>query len=117
LFFFNKSKQIPAPAQVNPFAVDPYEAVGSFGIQVALFVAFLSLIRANRPYTTSNENIANQELLIVRGIMVAFLSLLVTLAADFVSVLCHLSIWIASPAGRTFGMLECWMAECLQYLP
>lgn len=102
--FFDKSKHIPALAQVNPFSVDPYDAVGSFGIQVALFGAILSVIRAYRPYT-GNENIANQELLIVRGELTVFLSVIVTLAADILSMLRHLSIWIASPAGGKLGTM------------
>jgi hypothetical protein len=102
--FFDKSKHIPALAKVNPFAVDPYDAVGSFGIQVALFVAFISLIRVFRPYRT-NKKTANQEVLIIRGEMVVVLSVIVTLAADIISMLCHLSIWVASPYGRMLATM------------
>ena len=52
LAVFDNSKNIPLLAVVNPFAEDPYDAVGSFGIQLAFFAAFLSLIRAFRPYAT-----------------------------------------------------------------
>jgi len=35
LAVFDNSKNIPLLAVVNPFTEDPYEAVGSFGIQLA----------------------------------------------------------------------------------
>ena len=66
LAFFDNSKNIPLLAVVNPFAEDPYDAVGSFGIQLAFFAALLSLIRAFRPYATK-EIPSNQQVLILRG--------------------------------------------------
>src|SRR5512141_816551 len=76
--FFDNSKNIPLLAVVNPFAEDPYDAVGSFGIQLAFFAALLSLIRAFRPYATK-EFPSNQPLLILRGEIVALLAISVTL--------------------------------------
>ena len=52
--FFDNSKNLPALAVINPFAEDPYDAVGSFGIQLSLFAALLSLLRAFRPYLTKD---------------------------------------------------------------
>ena len=43
-------KQQPALAHVATFTEDPYDAVGSFATQVAVFTALLSMVRAFRPY-------------------------------------------------------------------
>jgi hypothetical protein len=61
--FFQTSKHNPALSSVNAFADDPYDAVGSFGVQFALFTALLSLVRAFRPYQ-SDEALDGQELLL-----------------------------------------------------
>ena len=53
---FDKSKHVPFLKQTNPFAVDPYDAVGSFGIQFVFFVAFLTVLRAFRPYKSHGIN-------------------------------------------------------------
>jgi len=99
LAFFDNSKNIPLLAVVNPFAEDPYDAVGSFGIQLSFFAALLSLIRAFRPYTTK-EIPSDQLLLILRGETVALLSIIVTLTADIVAMIRYLSMWMNSPGGR-----------------
>jgi hypothetical protein len=99
LAFFDNSKNLPFLAVVNPFAEDPYDAVGSFGIQLAFFAAVLSLIRAFRPYATK-EIPFNQQLLILRGETVALLSIIVTLTGDIVALLRYPSMWINSSVGR-----------------
>lgn len=96
--FFDNSKHIPFLAAVNPFADDPYDAVGSFGIQLSFFAALLSLIRAFRPYATK-EIPSPQLLLILRGEAVALLSILVTLTADTIAMLRYSSMWKNSSAG------------------
>jgi len=98
LLFFDKSKHLTMLAEANPFAEDPYDAVGSFGIQLSFFVAVLSLLRAFRPYVT-NEIPLNQLILILRGETVALLSILVTLAGDLVAMLRYTSLWTNSAAG------------------
>ena len=107
--FFDACKHIPSLAEVNPFAVDPYDAVGSFGIQLALFAALLSLIRMFRPYT-GDEIIAYQKELIRRGEMITILSIAVTLGADIVSLLRTFPAWLPSPAGRTLALMVGGMA-------
>src|SRR5579884_4087593 len=77
---FQISKHNPALSQVNAFAEDPYDAVGSFGVQFALFTALLSLVRAFRPYQP-NKALARQELLLGRGEYLSCLSIAVTLVA------------------------------------
>ena len=51
--FFQLCQQQPELAQVNPFANDPYDAVGSFAVQFALLAAVVSLVRAMRRYSPS----------------------------------------------------------------
>ena len=98
LTFFDNSKHLPLLAAVNPFADDPYDAVGSFGVQLSFFTALLSLFRAFRPYATE-EIRSRQQLLILRGETVVLLSILVTLTADLVAMLRYVSMWKNSPAG------------------
>ena len=102
--FFNGSKHIPSLAEVNPFAVDPYDTIGSFGIQLALFTALLSLVRVFRPYT-EDETVAYQEQLVLRGEMITILSIAVTLVADIVSMIRTLPAWLPLPAGRTLAAI------------
>ncbi|HLO15812.1 MAG TPA: hypothetical protein VK206_13350 [Anaerolineales bacterium] len=98
LAFFDNSKHIPALALVNPFADDPYDAVGSFGIQLSFLAAWLSLIRAFRPYTVK-EFPPTQQLLILRGETVVLLSIFVTLMADIIAMIRYPLMWMNSPAG------------------
>ncbi|HZO71689.1 MAG TPA: hypothetical protein VFB60_05760 [Ktedonobacteraceae bacterium] len=102
--FFQISKHNTALSQVNPFADDPYDAVGSFGVQFALFAGLLSLVRAFRPYQ-SIDALKNQELLLLRGEYLLCLSVMITLAADIVALVRHPSSWIGSPAGYLLAAL------------
>ncbi len=60
LIFFNTSKHDPALAQANVFIDDPYDAVGSFGIQLALLAALLSLVRILRLYPQADMQVYPQ---------------------------------------------------------
>jgi hypothetical protein len=98
LAFFDNSKKIPLLVVINPFADDPYDAVGSFGIQLAFFAAILSLMRSLRPYA-AKEIPSTQQLLILRGETVALLSIIVTLTEDIVAMLRYPSMWMNSSGG------------------
>ncbi|MGB8644382.1 MAG: hypothetical protein WCF84_04045, partial [Anaerolineae bacterium] len=108
-FFFDATKHNPALSQVNPFADDPYDAVGSFGVQLALLTALLSLVRAFRPYPSDVASDSRQALLI-RGEYVSCLSVAVTLAADGVAMIRHPSLWVGSAAGLGLAGLIAGMA-------
>jgi hypothetical protein len=97
-FFFQGSKHLPALAQVNAFANDPYDAVGSFGMQLALFTALLALLRAFRPFQ-SNKASDSQQLLLVRCALFSCLAIMITLIADLVAMVRHPAVWINQPAG------------------
>ena len=97
--FFQMSKHHPVLSQVNAFANDPYDAVGTAGTQFAVFTALLSLVRAFRPYQP-NRAVDSQQLLLGRGAYMTCLSVTVTLGADSVALLRYPSVWIGFPAGR-----------------
>ena len=80
-FFFDFCKHAPGIGAANPFATDPYDAVGSFGIMLALLGALLMLVRVFRPYPQTRMPPA-QLLLALRAGVVTLLSVTVTLAAD-----------------------------------
>lgn len=101
--FWQICKQQPALAHVATFTEDPYDAVGSFGTQFAMFTALLSIVRAFRPY--SPEAINRQQGLFVRGAYLTCLSVAVTLGADIVAMLRYPSVWIGLSAGYTLVAL------------
>jgi hypothetical protein len=96
--FFDKSKHTPLIAQVNPFTVDPYDAVGSFGIQFVSFIALLTMMRAFRRYQ-SNGILYDQEKLILRCELMAVLAVAVVLVGDTIGMLRQPSLWINSYGG------------------
>jgi hypothetical protein len=107
--FFMTAKHDPALSAVNAFAEDPYDAIGSFGIQAAAFLGILSLIRAFRPYragTLTDE----QSALLGRTLMLAVLAVAVTVAGDIVAMVRYPSLWIGSRDGSELGALVCGLA-------
>ncbi len=103
-FFFFLSKHNPLFSDVNAFAEDPYDAIGSFGFQLALFAALLSVIRVFLP-RGSGELSASQKLLVIRGCTVSVQAVAVTLAAEMVAMFRSPSLWMDSPRGRLFALL------------
>ena len=106
--FWQTCKQQSALAHVATFTEDPYDAVGSFATQFALFTALLSAVRAFRPYQPGP--IDGQQVLYVRGAYLTCLSIAVTLGADIVAMLRYPSVWIGFPAGYTLVALVGGMA-------
>jgi hypothetical protein len=81
--FFQYCKQAPGLGAINPFNKDPYDAVGSFAVQLAFVAAGLALLRAFRPYSKPGPP-PGQILLFLRCGSVALLAAAITLAADFI---------------------------------
>ncbi len=102
--FWQICKQQPALAQVATFTEDPYDAVGSFATQFALFTALLTMIRAFRPYQSDVAG-DGQQLLMVRGAYFTCLAVAVTLGTDVVAMLRYPSAWIGSEAGYVLAAL------------
>ncbi len=102
--FFQISKHQPALAQVNVFADDPYDAVGSFGVQFALVTALLSLVRAFRPYQPGKAPRV-QEVLLARSVALTWVSGGVVLTADVIAMIRYPTLWISSSAGHILAAL------------
>jgi hypothetical protein len=101
--FFDACKHNPALSSVNAFADDPYDAIGSFGIQAAAVLAFLSVLRAFWPYSAGDAS-GNREAVLVRTQMMAILAVGITLAGDIVALLRHRSAWTATVAGHRLAL-------------
>lgn len=99
LLFFESSKHRPGWAQINPFADDPYDAVGSFAIQLTVLLGLLSCIRAYRA-RTEEANAAEQGL-IARGNLLCAGGILLTFIADGIAMARHTPRWFESGAGRS----------------
>jgi hypothetical protein len=85
--FWELCKQVPVLAQVATFTEDPYDAIAA--VPFAIFLAFLTVLRAFRPYQ-SDEVQSNQRVLLVRGAYLACLAVAVTVGADVVAMLAAL---------------------------
>ena len=105
LIFFNISKHDPTLSKMDAFLEDPFDAVGSFGIQLAAMAAFISFVRAFRPYPQGmrTENL----LIILRGNMVSLLAILVTMAADCIALFRYQSKWTQTSTGWFLLFLIC----------
>ena len=107
--FWQVCKQQTALARVATFTEDPYDAVGSFGTQFAIFAALLTMIRAFRPYQP--DRVADgRQALFARGAYLTCLAVAVTLGADIVAMLRYPSVWVGSPAGYALAALVVGMA-------
>lgn len=102
LAFFQVTKQVPALSSANASAVDPYDAIGSFGVQAAAFLGALSVLRAllsGRDRALSSE----REALLARTQVAAVLAVAVTLAGDAVAMARYPSLWLGVPAGTAYA--------------
>lgn len=110
LVFFGGAKHTSAWAQMNPFADDPYDAIGSFAIQLAVLLALLSCIRAYR----ARKYVANaaEQGVIARGNLLCAGGILLTFMADGIAMARHWSKWFESSAGQSLCfvlvMLSIW---------
>ncbi len=68
---------------INPFGEDPYDAVGSFAIQVAILIGILTYARALRLWDDPAQ--AAKARLILRGNSLVLLVVLITLTADAIA--------------------------------
>src|SRR5215471_1882328 len=102
--FFEICKHDPALSLVNAFAEDPYDAVGSFGIQLAPFLSLLALLRAFRPYQ-SEKTPDHQQVLFARSAYFSCLSVALTLGGDIIAMTRHPSLWLGVSAGYLLAAL------------
>lgn len=97
-YFFDFTKHNPSLSPVNPFADDPYDAIGSYAFQATIFLGLFSLFRAFRPYRDSQPS-DEQTLFLVRTQIAIVLSILVTLIGDLVALIRYLSVWSGAATG------------------
>jgi hypothetical protein len=81
--FFQVNKNGPI-GEINPFAVDPYDAVGSFAIQGALLIGALTYARALRMQDDPSQ--AAKTTLVYRGDLLVLAAIMVTLFVDAAAV-------------------------------
>ena len=107
-WFFMYCKHNAPLAAINPFADDPYDAVGSFGIQAAAFLGILSVVRAFRASSPASA-LEDKGVLVARAELAAVLSVGVTLAADVAAMVRHFTLWRGTAAGNELLALLCGM--------
>ena len=97
-FFFDFTKHNPSLAHLNPFANDPYDAIGSYAFQAIIFFAALSLFRAFRTFRKAQPS-DDQKLYLLRTQITIVLSILATLVGDVVAMVRHVSVWSQESTG------------------
>ena len=117
VIFFDRAKHDVGLVQANPFAEDPYDAVGSFGVQLGLACSVLAVMRAFRT-DLKIESLYNRYTYTLRAMAVAQLAILVTMIADFVALARFSSMWNHSPEGSllivfTVGLFVLGSGFCL----
>ncbi len=98
ILFFDFTKHNPTLSAINPFADDPYDAIGTFGIQSALFLGVFSVVRTIR-LACNRQSSDTQKFFLLRAQMATVLAVFVTCMANTVAMIRHLSIWFGSVAG------------------
>ena len=94
-WFFMFSKHDSALASVNPFAEDPYDAVGSFCMIVSVLLAILSLYRVFRRYRPEVPSDSSR-LLVARTQLAVPAGILITLGCDIVAMIRHPHSWLGT---------------------
>lgn len=94
--FFSWSKTQPI-AEVNPFAVDPYDAIGSFAFQLAIVLSILSLARSFQQ--RKNTNSLHRLSFILRGIGIALFAIVITIAGDGIALAQQSTLVLSSMVG------------------
>jgi hypothetical protein len=84
--FFQVNKSGPL-GEINPFGEDPYDAVGSFAIQIALLTGVLTYARALR--LTEDPEQAAKRRLVLRGNALVLLAIGITLVVDAIAIRLH----------------------------
>jgi len=92
VYLFNLAKHDPVLSAANPFAEDPYDAVGSFGIQLGSVCAVIAAIRALRT-DLKTESLTNRYTYAIRAMAVSGLAIVVTMIADMIALVRHSSQW------------------------
>lgn len=101
--FFFAAKHQPALAKLAPFGDDPYDAVGSFAVQVAVVAAALSGLRAVRSHGSAGIPEIRSSL-ILRGAVISALAIFIAVLADLVAMIRYPEVWLGRAAGLELGL-------------
>ncbi|RIE06627.1 hypothetical protein [Candidatus Cryosericum terrychapinii] len=88
-FFFLCKRGAVLPA-LCAYTADPYDAVGSFGIQLAAIVCFVAFVRAMRMRQSANDG---EVLFFARSLAVVDLTVLATMVSDVIAMLRTVPSW------------------------
>jgi hypothetical protein len=103
--FFQMTKQIPALAAANASANDPYDAIGSFGIQAAAIFGLLAVARFFGWRRRGQALSLGHLFVMLRAEMATVLAVGITLAGDLMAMVRHPAVWTGQPAGREYAAL------------
>lgn len=109
--FFMTTKHDAALSQIIPFAFDPYDAIGSFALETAVFLGILSFIRTIRLYRKGKPE-REQQVFLARAQMGVALAVFLTLVGDTVAMLRHLTQWTGRPATGELVLFLVGMVFC-----
>lgn len=96
-FFFHCKHDLQL-SKVNVFNVDPYDAVGSIAVQISLLASLFSMLRLSLILITKVSP-DFQFLMILRGNIVALISIIVTMITDLIALIRFSESWIKNPSG------------------
>jgi len=99
IMFVYRAKHDPAISSVNPFAGDPYDAVGSFGIQLGFICAIIAVVRAFR-MDPNAKSTTSRHTFTLRAMAVSQFAIIVTMLGDVTALVRNTSLWHVSPDGR-----------------
>ncbi len=96
--------KLPWIAAADPFADDPYDAVGSIAVQAAAGLAILSLARASRPPRRSAAawRRRDDDQFVLRGVLLVVAGVIATLATDTLAVAEQPGLLATSPVASAF---------------
>jgi hypothetical protein len=94
-FMFAKHSRTLSP--INPFANDPYDAIGSIAMIVGTLLALLCLFRAFQP-GQKQPALPLRVVILVRAQIAIIAGVLVALGGDLAAMLRNLSEWTSKPA-------------------
>jgi len=104
IVLFDRAKHDPDLLCVNPFAVDPFDAVGSFGVQVALAAGVLAALKAFRP-SVPGESFPVRQAYVLRSVAVSQTAIAVTALADIAALALAPAMWYGTQAGNLLILL------------
>ena len=102
--FFMTTKHDAALSTILPFAFDPYDAISSFAVETAIFLAILSCVRTFR-LSRKDGREGERHIFLARAQMGVVLAVLLTLVGDAVAMVRHLPQWTGHPATNELVLL------------